>query len=85
MDQEAETHHGEDHQTQGQLQNDHPVAEQRLLRDAPAIDEQQRRQEQQEEDVRPQVHRLAGDHHHARAQGDLHQRQGDPRNPRHPP
>ncbi|MNE93167.1 hypothetical protein D3C80_1909790 [compost metagenome] len=84
MDQEAQPHHGKDHQPQRQFQNDHPIPEQGLLRNAPAVHEQQRRQEQQEEDVGPQVHGLARDHHHPGAEGDLHQRQGDPCDPRHP-
>ncbi len=84
VDQKAQPQNGEDHQPQRQFQNHHPVPEQRLLGDAPPVDEQQRRKEQQEEDIRLQIDRLAGDQHHPGAQRDLHQRQGDARDASHP-
>lgn len=75
MNEEAGANHGEDDQPQRQFQNGRLVAEQALLGNAPAIQEQQWRQEQQEEQLRFQLVPCienAGDH---RAQGDLDQRQ----------
>lgn len=52
MDQQARADHGEYHQAQRQFQDGRLVAEQALFGNAPAIQEQQRRQEQQEEQLR---------------------------------
>jgi len=75
VDQQTGTHHGEHHQAECQLQNGALVAEQTLLGNAPSVQEQQRRQEQQEEHVR--VQRVAAVEHagNDRAQTDLYQRQ----------
>ena len=54
VDQQAGTDDGEHHQAERQFEDRALVAEQTLLGDAPAIKEQQRRQEQQEEHFRLQ-------------------------------
>ncbi len=57
MDEQPDAEDGEDHQAQGQLQHHSPVAQQVMLGNSPAIEKEQRRQEQQEEDVGIQRHR----------------------------
>jgi hypothetical protein len=51
MDEEAHANDGEEHQTQREFEDDGGILEQAAVRNAPAIEEQQRWDEQQEEDV----------------------------------
>ncbi|GAA3272376.1 hypothetical protein GCM10020258_48490 [Sphingomonas yabuuchiae] len=50
MDEQPHAQHRQEHQPQRQPQNRARVAEQLVLRNAPAVEEQQRRHEEQEED-----------------------------------
>jgi hypothetical protein len=79
---ESQTNDSEQDQPQGQFQDHGPVAKQSLLGDPPPVQKQQGRQEQEEEDVRLQIHRRAGRQHDGGPQADLHQWQGDARDPR---
>ena len=60
MNEEAEADHRQNDKAKRHLQNDALVAEQTFLGDAPAIEEQQRRQKQKKEDIRIQLHPNGG-------------------------
>jgi len=75
VDQKTRADDGEDHQAQGELQDQVAIAEQAFLGNVPAVEEQQRRQEQQKEHFRIELHAAAGEFGDQRAERDLHQRQ----------
>jgi len=77
VDQEAGADHGEQHQAERQLEDGRAVAEQAHLGNAPAVEEQQWRQEHEEKDVRLEAHAMAGGAGDGGAERDLDQRQGD--------
>ena len=73
-DEPAHPDHGEHHQPDGEREDRLPVAEERALGDAPAVEEQQRRDEQQQEQVRVERD-VEADGRQRRADRDLQQRQ----------
>ena len=68
---------GEDDQAERELKDGALVAEQPVLGNAPAVEKQQRRQEQEEKDLRVELDAEPGDRRDQPAQDDLDQRQGD--------
>src|SRR5690348_6513133 len=74
MEEVPHSDYREKHESQGKLQDRHLVPQQILLRDAPAVEEEQRRQEKQKEDVRLQTYGTAGKERDHAAQRNLHER-----------
>ena len=76
MNEQPDTKNGEYDETKRKFKNDGAIAEKALLGDAPAIQKQKRRQEQQEEYFGIENHVKIRHGRYQRAQPDLHQRQG---------
>ena len=75
MDEEADPQHREHDKPERQLQNGIAIPQEAFLWNAPAIEEQKRRQEQKKENLRLQFDMGAGDRTDGRPQNDLHERQ----------
>ena len=86
VDEKADADDGEDDEPEGEVHDGAKVAEEPVLGDAPAVDEEQRRQEEQEEDVGVEAEPEVGCCREHAAEGDLdererHRRAEGPRQP----
>ena len=83
VDQKADQDHREHDKPKRQFQDHRLVAKQPFFGNAPAVKKQQRRQKQQKEEMRIELHRRSGHAGDCGTKRDLHQRQrnGDRRKP----
>ncbi|KIU01692.1 hypothetical protein QU38_00320, partial [Staphylococcus aureus] len=76
MDEQPHADHGQQHQPERQLDDGGEVLEQLVLGDTPAVEEQERRQKQEHEQLGVELDAMRGGQADRGAQQDLHQRRG---------